>query len=131
MRTELEAIPGTHEPGFVEHPLVEYHNPEVRRDLKEKGALGVRFYELGECWIITAREPSGVEGQLLWHLSISHTDRHPTWDEIKVARYRLLPLDLTFGMILPPPRYYVNVPQQNHVFHLYEILDPREPWTAF
>lgn len=128
--TTTEAIPGTHEPGYVEPPLIEFHNSSRRLAHLRSGALGVRFYTLGACTIIKAREPAGANGERLWHLSISHPDRHPTWDEIKTARYRLLPTDRCFGMLLPPPDQYVNIEAQDHVFHLWEITDPREPWEA-
>lgn len=56
-----------------------------------------------------------------WHLSISCPDRHPSWDEIKTARYRLLGPDLNAAMFLPPAAEYVNVPAQDHVFHVWEV----------
>ncbi len=85
---------------------------------------------MGDCRIIRAQEPEGINGEMRWHLSISCPDRHPTWDEIKTARYRLLPHDIAFAMILPPPRFYVNVPAQDHVFHLHEIEDAARPWET-
>jgi len=54
-----------------------------------------------------------------WHLSISHPDRYPTWDEIKAARYELLPDEVTMGMLLPPKGEYVNV--HPNCFHLHEV----------
>lgn len=123
-------IPGTHEPGYVEEPLTEFHHPALRSRLRAMGSLGVRFYRMGECSVILAREPAGANGERLWHLTISRPDRHPSWDEIKTARYRLLPDDRCFGMLLPPSAAYVNVPEQNHVFHLWEVTDPREPWVV-
>lgn len=130
-RAEM-TVPGTFEPDHVEHQIVEVGDSGtgVRESLRASGSLGVRFFKMGECTIIIAREPAGEQGEKLWHLTISCRDRHPTWDEIKTARYRLLPLDRCFGMLLPPPEQYVNVPQQDHVFHLWEIQDPRQPWTA-
>jgi hypothetical protein len=127
-----EPIPGTHEPGFVEAVLVEIGDggSGVRDMLQRLGAKGVKFFEMGECGIIVARERAAIDESLLWHLTISCPDRHPTWDEIKTARYRLLPPDRCFGLLLPPPEFYVNVPAQDHVFHLWEITDPREPWSA-
>lgn len=124
------SIPGTFEPGYVPPPIQERGNPEVREGLRDLGSRGVKFFSMGECNIIRAREPAGANGEKLWHLTISCPDRHPVWDEIKTARYRLLPDDRCFGMLLPPPEFYVNVPEQDHVFHLWEITDPREPWTA-
>lgn len=89
-----------------------------------QGILGA--YTLAGANILVAREPAGMNGMLIWHLSISRPNRHPSWDDIKAARYRLLPLDRTFGMLLPPPGEYINVPAQDHVFHLWEIIDPRD-----
>lgn len=59
----------------------------------------------------------------LVHFSISCPDRYPTWDEIRDARYALLPNDLTMAMLLPPIEEYVN--QHPFCFHLWQIVDPR------
>jgi hypothetical protein len=85
-----------------------------------------QHWRMGNLKIVTVQEPAGKDGRFLWHLSMSHKNRHPTWDEIKAARYWLLPLDITVGMLLPPPDQYTNVPQQDHVFHLWEVSDQRE-----
>jgi len=106
-------VPGTWEHG----------DPGIPRLMME--GSGGAAYTLGEIKIIVTRDPAGENGALLWHLSISRPKRHPSWDEIKAARYRLLPHDKTFAMLLPPPEQYVNVPEQDHVFHLWEIEDPR------
>lgn len=90
----------------------------------------MKFYSFGECHVILAREPGGINGERRWHLTISHPSRHPTWDEIKTVRYRLLPLEICFAIMLPPPEYYVNVPAQDHVFQLWEIEDSAQPWTT-
>lgn len=74
---------------------------------------GCRAWRLGQCAVF-----AGVEAGK-WHLSISHKDRYPTWDEIKEARYRLLPDEVTMAMLLPPRSEYVNV--HDHCFHLHEI----------
>lgn len=128
-----QPVPGTHEPGFIEQPIIELGGPvysEHRRRLHAAGARGIKYFRMGDSTIILAREPAGANRERLWHLSISCPDRHPVWDEIKTARYRLLPLDRCFGILLPPPDFYVNIPAQDHVFHLWEITDPREPWSG-
>jgi len=61
----------------------------------------------------------------LWHLSISHPDRYPTWDEIADVRYRLVPDDVTMAMLLPPSGEYVNAHER--CFHLWQIDDRRAP----
>lgn len=74
----------------------------------------------GHLTVIVGREPEG------WHLSISHRTNHraprpgryPRWGEIKEARYRFVPADVTMCMILPPPEEYVNV--ASTCFHLWE-----------
>lgn len=66
-----------------------------------------------------------------WHLSISHRrrtkrglvpGRNPRWDEIKDARYRFAPPDVTMAMLLPPEAEYVNAHETT--FHLWEVTDP-------
>ena len=71
--------------------------------------------------IICGREPLGPNGELRWHLSISHPHRYPHWDEIRDARYLLIPDEVTMVMFLPPQREYVNV--HSNCFHLYEIVE--------
>lgn len=60
----------------------------------------------------------------LWHLSVSHPKRYPTWDEIKAIRYGLLPDELTFAILFPPMAKYVNV--HPNCFHLHEVPEMAE-----
>ena len=73
-----------------------------------------RAYSWGEVTVFV-----GVEPLIGWHLSISHPYRYPTWDEIKAARYDLVPHDVTMAMLLPPPDEFVNIHQ--NCFHLHQI----------
>jgi hypothetical protein len=70
-------------------------------------------YRAGKLKIIV-----GWHSVMGYHMSISHPERYPTWDEIAKARYELLPVDSEFAMMLPPPSEYVNV--HNYCFHLHE-----------
>lgn len=120
-------IPGTHEPGFAEHEIVE----DLRNSKRIQSVLRVEqvhVFTMGACRIILGHEPGGVHGELRWHLTISCPDRHPTWDEIKTARYRLLGPDMVMAMVLPKPEHYVNLPAQDHVFQLWEIEDEARFW---
>jgi hypothetical protein len=127
-------IPGTHEPGFVEQPIIEYARDAAFRKMRELIAQGAEIelhaFQMGECNILLGHEPSGVNGDLRWHLTISCVARHPTWDEIKTARYRLLGPDTVMAMILPPAEHYVNVAAQDHVMQLWEIVDPALVWET-
>lgn len=132
----LDGIPGTVTHGFREHEIVPLRIPlEMRQLYRQQTGVdpddhGVARYSMGPCNILVAREPAGVDGSLLWHMTISTPSRHPTWDEIKVARYRLLPPEICVGILLPPPGVYVNVEAQDHVFQLWEVTDPRQQWLT-
>lgn len=76
-----------------------------------------RAYTWGACRVFVGKEPAG------WHLSISCESRYPTWEEIKAARYDLVPNEVTMAMILPPKQEYVNI--HPNCFHLYEIEGER------
>lgn len=125
-------VPGTWEHGEPPRPRLVPFTPRERQEARTVDEMyGSRMQEaqrfaLGNCTVFVVREPAGKDGDWLWHMSMSHPKRHPTWDEIKAARYWLLSPDLTFGMLLPPPAQYVNVVAQDHTFHLWEVTDPRD-----
>jgi len=72
-----------------------------------------KAFRLGECFILVGRE----RGK--WHLSISHPTRLPTWEEIKMARYALIPDNVWMAMLLPPSGAYINICE--NCFHLWEV----------
>jgi hypothetical protein len=63
----------------------------------------------------------GGDDGFRWHLSMSHPSRYPTWDELKEARYRLLPDEIYMAQLLPPKADYVNL--HENCFHLHELRD--------
>lgn len=69
--------------------------------------------------VIVGKEPLGPRGEPMWHLSIAHPRRYPSWDEITEARYRFVPDGAMMAMFLPPRGEYVNA--HRNCFHLYEI----------
>jgi hypothetical protein len=117
----MSAIPGT----FRNRP------PFPRRDLSPQGkfaedlllsmgALCAERYVMGECLLMLAREP--LDGRYIWHLSISHPSRYPTWDEIKTARYGMPGLaEVSMAQILGPVGDGEWVNLHENCFHLYEI----------
>lgn len=80
-----------------------------------------RAFTWGFCQVFVGKEPSGKNGEMLWHLSISCLHRYPTWDEIRTARYDFIPDKVYMAMILPPKKDYVNVHQ--NCFHLHELAE--------
>lgn len=84
------------------------------------GADVVKTYENGSLHALVAHEPfEGLDGPRLWHMSIAHPDRYPTWDEQRDARYELLPDDMTFASYLPPKSEYVAL--HDNCFHWWEV----------
>lgn len=77
---------------------------------------GTKAYRWGDVNVIVGKEP-----KVGWHLSISVRYRNPTWEEIRDARYRFVPEDVTMAMFLPPIGEYVNI--HDFCFHLYESKD--------
>lgn len=62
----------------------------------------------------------------LWHLSIAHPKRYPTWDEIYEARYHFIPDNVYMMMGLPPKSVYVN--RHPNCFHLWEAQELKTKW---
>jgi|SRR5215469_6467547 len=81
-----------------------------------------RAFLWGDLQVLVGLATEG--GWKRWHLSISHPSRYPTWQEIRFARYDLLPHDVTMAMILPPHAEYVSLHQ--NCFHLHQIPDDGE-----
>lgn len=103
--------------------------PDAIRHLEGQHAA---FTSDSGCSIICAHEPAKSAPAGIWlppeelrifHLSIAHPDRYPTWDEVADARYELIPDDVTMAMLLPPSGEYVNA--HEHCFHLWQIDDRR------
>lgn len=99
----------------------------IPKGQREAGALlqlkqtGTKMFDKGPCQVLVSIEPRPkmAPGRPYWHLSISCRDRYPTWEEIKDARYSLLPMGLTFAQILPPMNEYTNI--HPNCFHLWEL----------
>ena len=80
---------------------------------------GHQVFQCGPLRVIISKD----DGR--WHLSISCQTRYPGWDEIKSARYDLLPNNIYMAQILPPKEHFVNC--HPNCFHLWEIPDSVVP----
>jgi len=97
-------------------------NPHFQRITSPLGLQHCQAFVMdGELSVFVGVEPNKERGIVRnrWHLSIAHPKRYHTWDEIKSARYEVVPHDVTMAMILPPPDEYVNL--HKNCFHLHEI----------
>jgi hypothetical protein len=119
----VSRVPGT----FLNRPPAPQraHYPEGLADiLRRKGATDIRRWLVGDCNVLISREPVGSDGRLRLHVSVSHPERYPTWDEIKTAVYGTdVPKGITLAQVLTlDDSPWVDIHQ--FCFHLYEIEDP-------
>jgi hypothetical protein len=91
----------------------------MRKGVKalDAGFQKIRCYTVDRVRVTIAE---GADDRL--HLSVSHPDRYPTWDEVADARYDLMPDGVLMVMPLPPAGDYLN--ESAFVFNLMECRDP-------
>lgn len=100
-------------------PLAEMlPTPQMAAALVNHTNSYLRVYRLGDCSVIVTKEFGS------FHLSIAHSRRLPTWAEVSQARYRLLPGDRSYAMILPPVKQYINI--HSNCFQLVEVVQPAD-----
>jgi hypothetical protein len=58
-----------------------------------------------------------------WHLSVSNTDRYPSWDELMIFRSVFFDDDMEVFQVLPSIDQYVNVAE--HCFHLWHKTESK------
>ncbi len=75
--------------------------------------VNAKVYEEGKLTVMISKDAG------MWHMSISHPGRYPTFDEIRDARYKYLPNEAMIAMLFPPKEQYINV--HKNCFHLWEI----------
>lgn len=111
------SVPGTFTNGWTPLPLLSTRVPdETRARLEARGATRITTWTLGDCRVTRYADPTvGLT------LLLSRDDRLPSWDEVKWARYRLLPRERWFALVLPPPELYVDDPRNPYVFEIHEI----------
>jgi len=79
-------------------------------------------FTMGPCMVLVSRDAGRA------HLSISCSDRYPTWDEVADAREALTPMDVPMAMVLPPAgAEYCN--EFPYCLHIWELHDPFPEWT--
>lgn len=68
---------------------------------------------MGRCRVIVTIDNG------LWHLSISTSSGNlPSYKEIKAARYKYCPGDITMGELFPPVEEFVNVAEVRHLWQI-------------
>ena len=84
----------------------------MKKEFIKKDSIGT-WWEFGNCIVCISKDLGK------WHLSISHSSRYPSYDEIKSARYEFIQDETTMAMLFPPVKDFVNICK--NCFHLYEI----------
>lgn len=91
--------------------------PQVKDASQHKiGQEGVYYWRFnGTQFAVIITKDDGVN----WHMSISHPNRYPTYEELKEARYKFCPDEVEMAQIFPPKSEFVNV--HPNCFHLWQI----------
>ena len=117
MNEQLADIPGTISP---EAKCIQWC-----RNQRCQGYVYEAILIDGMLTAIVSHDPAGKLGKLLWHVSVSHRDaagiedRCPTWDELKHAKYQLVPADVPMVLVFPRKTApYVNT--ASTCLHLWE-----------
>lgn len=76
-------------------------------------------FKMGRCNIIISID----NGE--WHLSISTPTASPSYNEIKAARYKYIPDNVTMAQLFPPSEEFINIHPYCH--HLWEIKAIEHP----
>ncbi|MGV8947566.1 MAG: DUF7694 domain-containing protein [Lutibacter sp.] len=71
-------------------------------------------YKVNECLMVIISHDGDLDEL---HISITHNDRYPTWDEIRNIKYYFYP-DVPMIMHFPADPNYVNI--HENCFHLYQ-----------
>jgi len=89
---------------------------------------GTRTFKMGRVQIFVS--PPDERFKMGWHMSISHPERYPTWDEVAAAWYQLVPdADNRVGaMILPKREDYISI--HNFCFQVHEQLESEISYTS-
>jgi hypothetical protein len=101
---------------------VEWHRiapPDIIKDMHPGTRGYLRYVGDGHLSVLVGREVAPGYPGPMWHLSISHADRYPEWDEIVEARYRFIPDQVRVAQLLPPRAEWVNL--HPTCMHLWEI----------
>lgn len=112
-------FPGWHQPGNLKWR----RNPSGERAMRELRMGGAPIENDIRVWDSPIEQLHAIvawaEGHG-WHVSLSHPARYPTWNEIRDARYDLLPDACLMALLLPPRAEYVNL--HPNCFHLHEVM---------
>lgn len=91
---------------------------ETRRLLEANHCPNPTSYESDTGLFIVVTFDDTIHHGKLKHVSISHEQRYPTWEEIKLIRNELFAPYRDVMMVLPREGNYVNV--HKNCFHLWQ-----------
>ena len=90
----------------------------VKAALINQGASDCRAFSSKNGLRVVQTIDSGAHGKLR-HVSVSHPERYPTWEEIKEVKERFFGPDQDTMMVLPRKELYVNL--HRNCFHLWQM----------
>jgi hypothetical protein len=87
-----------------------------QRKLPRKIQDRASAYRMGGLRILADETPD-----VGWHVSVSHANRYPTFEEAKHIRDKLIPADITLAIIVPSPN---NQSLNPNTIHMFEVERP-------
>lgn len=82
--------------------------------LADKDSKLIGVYKVNECLLVIISHDGDLKEL---HISISHNNRYPTWDEIRNIKYYFYP-SVPMAIIFPSDPDYVNL--HENCFHLFQ-----------
>jgi len=93
--------------------MISWKEVDVPKNFDTGFEAGAKAY-VAHVWDGLLMTMVGKSDQAGWHISVSHVGKNgkfrrlPNWDEIKEARYKFTPNEVTMVLYLPPMEQYVN-----------------------
>lgn len=105
--------------GWVRRPDMENEITKGQPHMAESLTIHVK----GEVMAMCNRHPFGnsrMEPDVRWHISVSHAERVPSWEEMADACHAIRP-GVPFVMGVPPRSWWLNL--HPNVLHLWQTKD--------
>jgi len=107
--------------GKTKHVIIEVDATKMIEDMMASGEEVqpiIRAYRLGLCFIIVA-----YSKKLGWHMSISHPERYPHMEEVRVARENLLSSNIIMALIIQNGQEDMEMDNTYHLFEINRIAE--------
>lgn len=104
-------------------------DPPQGWSLAETRSDGAAWYNKNRCLAVIASASNEADEKTWLHVSVSHSARMPTYEEMALVRKHFIGDDLYALMVFPPKEYHVNI--HKYCLHLWSCLVGEYPLPEF